>query len=350
MRLCVTLLACGLSSMITFVSLALCEELKLRAVLDGHEKGVYAIAFSMDDSLLASASSDEPVVQLWDVKTRQLKNTLNGDAKGVINVDFSPKSLILAVSFADGNVRLWNAKSGMLESIFVTRSNANPMVKFNPDGKTLAIGWDQIDLWNLATNKLIRSLPNDEYGPRFVSGLQFSPNGSELVAAGGRLAGYAFSWNILSGEKRCCENQIQLSPSLTIHPDGKLLAVTNPGNGQIQFYFLNESITQNGGVEIPEVIDMRLKSTWPESILFHPGGNVLAVASMTPDEREGRIDIFDISRQATESFSKPPQLILSQAHSSYKKVNCIAYSSDGKTLASGGEDGKIYLWDISDAN
>jgi glucose/arabinose dehydrogenase len=67
---------------------------------------VYAVAFSPDGHLLASASEDK-TVRLWDPATGQHERTLAGHAGPVRSVAFSPDGRLLASAGDDGTVRLW---------------------------------------------------------------------------------------------------------------------------------------------------------------------------------------------------------------------------------------------------
>jgi WD40 repeat protein len=120
----------------------------LMSTLEGHEDRVYAVSFSADGALLASASwdgtariwsadgsllhvlrrragrlwtiafspsgsilaiaGDDPVIRLWDASTGKHLHTLGGHTRGVRSVSFSPAGSLLASGGADGTTRVWS--------------------------------------------------------------------------------------------------------------------------------------------------------------------------------------------------------------------------------------------------
>jgi len=61
--------------------------------------------------MLASASNDR-TIWLWDAKTGEKKQVLEGHSDRVNAVAFSPDGLILASASSDKTIRLWDAKTG----------------------------------------------------------------------------------------------------------------------------------------------------------------------------------------------------------------------------------------------
>jgi len=72
---------------------------------------VYAVAFSLDGSLLASVSYDR-TVRLWSPRTGQEVQQFEGHTNGVNAVAFSPDGSLLACASDDVTVRLWNLSTG----------------------------------------------------------------------------------------------------------------------------------------------------------------------------------------------------------------------------------------------
>ncbi len=78
--------------------------------LTGHRDGVRAVAFSPDDSRVATASWDG-TARIWDVKTGK-QQVLTGHIGSVASVAFSPDGRRLITGGSDGAVRVWDAETG----------------------------------------------------------------------------------------------------------------------------------------------------------------------------------------------------------------------------------------------
>ncbi|KZT58738.1 WD40 repeat-like protein [Calocera cornea HHB12733] len=79
--------------------------------LTPHENAIFALAFSEDDKLLATASGDRTCV-LTDVERQQTVVTLEGHTGSVRRVAWDPSNpQLLATAARDGSFRLWDARA-----------------------------------------------------------------------------------------------------------------------------------------------------------------------------------------------------------------------------------------------
>ena len=82
-----------------------------RVKLDGHAREVASVAFSPDGKTLASGSWDS-TIKLWEVATGRNTATLKGHSSYVSCVAFRPDGKTLASASWDSTVKLWDVATG----------------------------------------------------------------------------------------------------------------------------------------------------------------------------------------------------------------------------------------------
>jgi WD40 repeat protein len=77
---------------------------------------VKILVFSPNNRLLASASGDK-IVQVWDVATGTLKQSLEANSYQLNTLIFSPDSQLLASASDDKTIRLWDMTMAALYEV-----------------------------------------------------------------------------------------------------------------------------------------------------------------------------------------------------------------------------------------
>jgi WD40 repeat protein/tRNA A-37 threonylcarbamoyl transferase component Bud32 len=103
----------------------------------GHDREVYAVAFSPDGSRVASGSEDE-TVRVWDTARGTRIATLQGHGDLVTSVAFSPAGDRIASTSEDGTVKVWDPDSGQETLSLRGQGGRAYCVAFSPDGQRLA--------------------------------------------------------------------------------------------------------------------------------------------------------------------------------------------------------------------
>ena len=107
-------------------------------VLSGHGGKVLSLAFLPDGRHLLSASEDK-TIKLWSLPTAG-PAPIEGHGAPVISLALSPDGKWLASGSEDGGVRIWSAAQGKEERKIDGLGAKVTAVRFSPDGQRLAAG------------------------------------------------------------------------------------------------------------------------------------------------------------------------------------------------------------------
>src|SRR5262249_10931244 len=154
---------------------------KLRTVLEGHQMGCNAVAFSPDGSTVLTGSFDG-TARLWDVATGQpLGDPLRhgGPVKAVV---FSTDGQYALTVSDDRTARLWRVATRQPVGEPLLHQNAVEALAFAHDGRTAYTGdleGKLIRLWDPGTGRARETLTGHHGG---IRALAASPTGKLILS------------------------------------------------------------------------------------------------------------------------------------------------------------------------
>src|SRR5439155_20537931 len=115
---------------------------------------------------------------------------------------FSSDGRWIASGGQDGNIKLWDARTGRVILSFQAHQNHVRCVAFSPDGRFLAsASWDKtVKVWSLDEARAGKREPMLIKDPAPRNRALFSPDGTRLAAAGGD-AKLIRVWDVTTGEQ-----------------------------------------------------------------------------------------------------------------------------------------------------
>jgi WD40 repeat protein len=289
---------------------------------------VTAIAVSKNGQQVAAAHGAKPMVTLFNFNDGAAISHFNPPAQ-VTDLAFHPNNPILAGALADHRALAWSVafdagQPPPPEFGQPTQSFPHPTavraITFTRDGNTLltAAGDKEARAWKYATDQPTKSLSH----PNLVDAVQFDKTG-KLLATGchdGKLR----VWDAATGKATKtidAHTKPQANPIYTVvwSPDAKHLA-TGSFDRSIKIW------DADSGKLVKEI----------------PGQSDLPVAeTKAMKDTKGKKDKKDTKDKKGEKDKEPAN----PKTGHFDQVFTLAYTKDGKYLASGSSDRTVKLWD-----
>jgi WD40 repeat protein len=311
----------------------------------GHQHHVSGVAFTGDGKTLIS-SSEDGTVRFWDLATGRETRQLSAKNEYFHAMAISSDGKTLALSgdnFArrwypvmgedrqSANLRFWDIQAGKEVSNYYRTGSSPVELRFTADNsKVLARDSTKVWLIDVKTGKEKAPIPAADQG---MPAADLSPDGRYLATSTDvpalRQIGKIAYFDLIEGKETFSKTfYLGGYSGLAFNPDGNYLAV-----GSSRGYREDKEKTsplQLWAVPTEKVVrQFEITGQYPTHLTFSRDGRLLAAVE------DNQILVFEVATGK-----------LRRSYSGHElPIRCVAFSRDGRRLASGGQDSRVFIWD-----
>jgi WD40 repeat protein len=302
-----------------------------QAVFSPKGKWVAAIGTYQNVAIPAQA------VWVWDAKTHHASRVLHGQGKAILCHAFSPDEQLLATGSRDGTLTLWDLRTGQEASTYRGHEGGVLAAAFSPDGRrVVALDGDDV-VWTWDATRQPEGLA---LGCRGAWQAAFSGDSRRVAAAARHRTADLWGtivWDAETGRELAQFGATTESPqAVALSPDGSLVAAAvtvGSTNGMVRVW----------DVRTGQLVRNRSQAHFTAQMLGAeavapagaPGGGAMGPLLLRLGALQGlRWEGLGLVRNLPAQGPAAP-------------CDAVAWSADGKLIASGGQDRVVRVWDAA---